>query len=107
MGDMQEHKYKKQRAWKKGAMPHKETKAIEDTMSIIKANFDAKAGVFKSEWAVLDEKEKAETAKALALAGQKYKPFPRDIDNDWTGHKYAVYWKTYGQGPALAQKQQE
>jgi hypothetical protein len=40
--------------------------------------------------------------KAEELANRPYHPAPADLTHDWTGTKYAKYWKTYGKGPALA-----
>ena len=41
--------------------------------------------------------------KAEELANRPYHPAPADLTHDWTGTKYAKYWKTYGKGPELVQ----
>ncbi len=48
------------------------------------------------------DQEAAEIAAQEERNKRNPHPVPGDLTNDWTGHKYAKYWKTWGKGPALA-----
>jgi len=105
MGDMQEHKYRNQRAWQPGAMPHSETKDVEDIAGIIVNHFDYGKQDFKSAWQIREEQEQAAIkAEEAALAKGPYE-VPEHVTYDWSGTHFGKYWKTYGKEPeSLAQK---
>ena len=101
LGDMQEHKYGNGNAWEQGALPHHATAPIEDVHKIVYEHFDPDhnkgEGDFKSAWAIHEEQEEADHKAMMEAHSRPYKPVRDDLINDWTGHKFAVNWKTYGQ----------
>ena len=99
IGDLQEHKYRTQRAWAEGEMPHEEHQDKENVHKLIYERFDPEHGRFKNEWEI-----KAENQKKLeeAIRDQANQPAFQVKDShidDWTGDKYARNVYCYGAEP--------
>ena len=89
VGDMQEHKYKNQRAWKPNAMPHSETEPIENVHKIVSRYWDPSTNRLRHPIELEHAKAEAEDKNNAPArwTGETYH-VPDDIINDWTGQKW-------------------
>lgn len=124
LGDMQEHRYSNPEVWEEDKVPHESTAHIEDVHKLVYEHFDPnmqpkdldgppsrQTGDFKSAWAIHEEQEEADHKAMMEAYSRPYKTVSERLIDDWTGHDFAKYWKTYGkpdpEQPPIAEKLNE
>ena len=99
MGDMQEHRYPYQRAWRQNGWHYNETEHVEHVGNIVYHYYDPARGRFMNPLELEGErmrKEEIEQQEAM-----KRPPFvvPDSVMDDWTGSKFLNNWWCYGHDP--------